>query len=197
MKKFIDSEGFKSFLKQLKVRLDGEAKRTSDELDNYKKILGVGKLDVTGNPPYDRITDLYNILGVDPWENGKAPNTITNLTNGLSFASSIQRLFFELYSNIGKSDDYASPAGSAFSVINYLKEKLGESDAEAGTDSAFARIKKLETTTIAADNLAETIDMDYLFDLYVNHDALTISTEDKNAIITTVYADAGKPDYLD
>lgn len=178
-------------------KLDRDTKRTSDELDNYKKILGVGKLDITGNPPYDRITDLYNILGVDPWENGKAPASITNLTSGLSSASSIQGLFFELYSNIGKSYDFASPAGSAFSVINYLKEKLGESDAQAGTDTAFARIKKLETTTAATDDLAQTIDMDYLFDLYVNHDALTISTEDKNAIITTVYADAGKPDYLD
>lgn len=197
MKKFIDSEGFKSFLKQLKVRLDGEAKRTSDELDNYKKILGVGELDVTGNPPYDRITDLYNMLGVNPWEDGKAPSTITVLTGGLSSASSLQELFLELYSNIGESYNSASPFGSAFSVINYLKEKLGESNAEAGTDTAFARIKKLEDTSATADDLAQTIDMDYLFDLYVNHDALTISSEDKNAIITTVYAGKDKPDYLD
>lgn len=162
-----------------------------------RRFLGLVRLILLVIPPYDRITDLYNILGVNPWEDGNAPNTITDLTNGLSTASSMQELFFELYLNIGKSSDFASPTGSAFSVINYLKEKLGESYAEAGTDSAFARIKKLETTTTAADDLAETTDMDYLFDLYVNHDALTISTEDKNAIITTVYADAGKPDYLD
>lgn len=197
MKKFIDSEGFKSFLKQLKVRLDGEAKRTSDELNNYKKILGVGKLDVTDNAQYDRITDLYNILGIDPWEDGKAPTSSTELSGGIFSASSIQEIFTDLYLNIGKSYDSASPAGSAFAIINYLKEKLGGSDAEAGTDTAFARIKKLETTTTTADELAQTIDMDYLFDLYVNHDALTISAEDKNAIITTIYGSAGKPDYLD
>ena len=197
MKKFIDSEGFKSFLKQLKVKLDGDAKRTSDELDNYKKILGVGKLDVTGNAQYDRITDLYHILGIDPWEDGKAPTPTTELSGGIFSASSLQGIFTELYSNIGKSYDFASESGSAFAIINYLKEKLGESYAEAGTDSAFARIKKLEDTSATVDELAKIADMDYLFDLYVNHDALTISSEDKNAIITTVYADAGKPDYLD
>lgn len=181
----------------LKSKLDRDTKRTSDELDNYKKILGVGKLNVVDNPPYDRITDLYNILGIDPWENGKAPSTITNLTSGLSSAYSMQELFVELYSNIGNSYDSASERGSVFAIINYLKEKLGESDAQAGTDTAFARIKNLETTITTADDLAQTIDMDYLFDLYVNHDASTISSEDKNAIITTVYADAGKPDYLD
>lgn len=196
MKKFIDSEGFKSFLKQLKVRIDGDAKRTSYELDNYKKILGVGKLDLTDNP-YDRITDLYNILGIDPWQNGQAPTPSTELTGGLFSASSIQGIFIELYSEIGKSYDSASESGSAFAIINYLKEKLGESYAEAGTDSAFARIKKLETTVTTTDELAEIADMDYLFDLYVNHDASTISAEDKNAIITTIYESAGKPDYLD
>jgi len=153
MKKFIDSEGFKSFLTLLKSKLDRDTKRTSDELNNYKKILGVGKLNVTGNPPYDRISDLYNILGINPWEDGKTPNTITDLTNGFSYASSMQGLFFELYSNIGKSYDSASKSGSAFAIINYLKEKLGESDAQAGTDTAFARIKNLETTTTTADKL--------------------------------------------
>ena len=82
-------------------------------------------------------------------------------------------------------------------ALGGLKAELGKTDAEAGTDSAFARIKKLETTTITTDDLATPADMDYLFDLYVTHDASTISTEDKNAIITTVYAGAGKPDYLD
>jgi hypothetical protein len=197
VKKFIDSEGFKSFLTLLKSKLDRDTKRTSDELDKYKKILGVGKLDITGNPPYDRITDLYNILGINPWEDGKTPNTITDLTSGISFTSSIQELFIELYSNIGKSYDSASESGSAFAIINYLKENLGKSDTQAGTDTAFARIKNLETTTATIDDFAQTIDMDYLFDLYVNHDASTISTEDKNAIITTVYAGADKPDYLD
>lgn len=166
-------------------------------MDNYKKILGVGKLDLI-DEPYNRITDLYNILGIDPWQNGKAPTPSTELTGGLFSASSIREIFTELYSDIGKSYDYASPAGSAFSNINYLKEKLGESYAKAGTDSAFARIKKLEDTSATADDLAQTTDMDYLFDLYVNHDALTISTEDKNAIIINFYGDPDlKPAYLD
>lgn len=194
MKKFIDSEGFKSFLKQLKVRLDGEAKRTSDELDNYKKILGVGKLDVIGNPPYDRITDLYNILGIDPWQDGNIPSIAVG---GISSSSTVTSVITDLYNHLGSEGDSALEYGSAYARIANLKEKLGESDAEAGTDSAFARIKKLEDTSATADDLAQTTDMDYLFDLYVNHDALTISTEDKNAIITTVYAGAGKPDYLD
>lgn len=136
-------------------------------------------------------------MSIDPWDDGKVPTTITNLTSEFSSVSSVQELFTELYSNIGKSYDSASESGSAFAIINYLKEKLGESDTQAGTDTAFARIKKLETTTTTADDLAQTIDMDYLFDLYVNHNASTISTEDKNAIITTVYAGVGKPDYLD
>ena len=197
MKKFIDSEGFKSFLTLLKSKLDKDAKKTSDELDKYKKILGVGKLDVAGNPPYDRITDLYNILGVDPWQDGKFPATITNSLGGFSSASSLREIFNDLYNHLGGEGDSASEYGSAYARIANLKEKLGESDAEAGTDTAFARIKKLETADVFTESLSTDFDMDYLFDLYVNHDASTISSEDKNAIITTVYGNSNfKPEYL-
>lgn len=86
---------------------------------------------------------------------------------------------------------------SILDALGGLKAELGKTDAEAGTDSAFARIKKLEDADVITENLSTTTDMDYLFDLYVNHVASTISTEDKNTIITTVYAGAGKPAYLD
>ena len=151
MKKFIDSEGFKSFLTLLKSKLDRDTKKTSDELDK-----------------------LYTALG---WTDKN--ETFTNYLSAIEFDTT-----------------------DLISTLQVMNSYLGKSYAQAGTDTAFARIKKLEDASAAAgsltENLAQNKDIDYLFDLYVNHDASTISTEDKNAIITTAYGSAdNKPNYLD
>lgn len=124
---------------------------------------------------------------------------LTNAQNGL---------FDGVYQIIGWTDknqgfynhlsNHGLNSNSILDALSGLKSELGKTDAEVGTDSAFARIKKLETTTITADDLATSTDMNYLFDLYVNHDASTISTENKRAIVYTYYmSEENKPDYLD
>lgn len=151
MKKFIDSEGFKSFLTLLKSKLDKDTKKTSDELDK-----------------------LYTALG---WTDKN--ETLANYLIAIGFDGS-----------------------DLISALQVLNSYLGNPDESAGTGTAFARIKKLEDASTAAggltENLAQNKDIDYLFDLYVNHDASTLSTEDKNAIITTAYGSVdNKPNYLD
>lgn len=170
MKKFIDSEGFKLFLQQLVKRLLNIEKNANDQISTFYQMIG--------------------------WTHRNAPFTNELTANGLT-GNSLVEAIATVKTSLAPDSPTVSEYGGAFERINWLKEKLGASDAEAGTGTAFARIKKLETTTITADDLATPTDMDYLFDLYVTHDASTISTEDKNAIITTVYAGAGKPDYLD
>lgn len=171
MKKFIDSEGFKLFLNQLVKRLLDIEKNVNNQIGGFYKMIG--------------------------WVHKDAPFTNELTANGLtgnSLVEAIATVNISLAPNSTTSSEY----GGAFERINWLKEKLGASDAEAGTDTAFARIKKLETTTTTADDLATPVDMDYLFDLYVKHDASAISTKDKNTIIITNYDDIGlKPDYLD
>lgn len=171
MKKFIDVDGFKLFLQQL-----------------VKRLLNIEK-----NANY-QISAFYQMIG---WTHRNAPFTNELIANGLT-GNSLVEAIAAVNTSLAPNSSIALEYGCAFERINWLKEKLGASDAEAGTDSAFARIKELETTTITADDLATPTDMEYLFDLYVNHDASTISTNDKNNIIIRVYGDAGlKPDYLD
>ena len=130
------------------------------------------------------------------WTHKDAPLTNELLANGLT-GNSLVEAIAAVNNSLAPNSTSAIEYGGAFERINWLKEKLGASDAEAGTGTAFARIKKLEDTDVITENLSTATDMDYLFELYVNHDATAISTEDKNAIITAVYAGAGKPDYLD
>lgn len=170
MKKFIDVDGFKLFLNQL-VKI----------LLNIKKNAN------------DQIGAFYQMIG---WVHKGGPFTNELTANGLT-GNNLVEAIAAVNISLAPNSSTALEYGGAFERINWLKEKLGASDAEAGTDSAFARIKKLEDADVITENLSTTTDMDYLFDLYVTHDASTISTEDKNAIITTVYAGAGKPDYLD
>lgn len=170
MKKFIDVDGFKLFLHQLVKRLLNIEKNT----DNH-------------------ISTFYHLIG---WEHKGAPFTNELMANSLTGDSLVEAIA-TVNTSLAPNSSTVSEYGGAFERINWLKEKLGASDAEAGTDSAFARIKKLEDADVITENLSTTTDMDYLFDLYVNHDASTISTEDKNTIITAVYAGAGKPAYLD
>ena len=170
MKKFIDVDGFKLFLQQLVKRLLNIEKNANDQISTFYQMIG--------------------------WVHKGVPFTNELMTKGLT-GNNLVDTIAAVNTSLAPNSSTVSEYGGAFERINWLKEKLGASDAEAGTDTAFARIKKLETTTITADDLATPTDMDYLFDLYVNHYAPTISTEDKNAIITTVYAGAGKPDYLD
>ena len=170
MKKFIDSEGFKLFLQQLVKRLLNIEKNANDQISTFYPMIGRTHKDI-------------------PFANELTANGLT----GNSLIEAIATVKNSLAPNSSTVLEY----GGAFERINWLKEKLGASDAEAGTDSAFARIKKLEDADVITENLSTATDMDYLFDLYVNHDASTISTEDKNAIITAVYVGAGKPDYLD
>lgn len=170
MKKFIDVDGFKLFLHQLVVRL----------------------LDIEKNAN-DQISAFYQMIG---WTHKGAPLTNELTANGLT-GNSLVEAIAAVNNSLAPNSTSVIEYGGAFERINWLKEKLGASDAEAGTDSAFARIKKLETTTITAGDLATSADMDYLFDLYVTHDASTISTEDKRAIVYTHYiTEDEKPAYL-
>ena len=171
MKKLIDVDGFKLFLQQL-VKI----------LLNIKKNVN------------DQISAFYQMIG---WTHRNTPFTDELTANGLTGNSLVEAIAMVNIS-LAPNSSTALEYGGAFERINWLKEKLGASDAEAGTDSAFARIKKIETTTITTDDLATPIDMNYLFDLYVNHDATTISTEDKRTIIHTYYISVeDKPAYLD
>ena len=170
MKKFIDVDGFKLFLQQLVERLLNIEKNADDQISGFYQMIG--------------------------WAHKGAPFINELTANGLT-GDSLVKAIATVNNSLAPDSSTALEYGGAFERINWLKEKLGASDAEAGTDSAFARIKKLEDADVITENLSTTTDMDYLFDLYVTHDASTISTEDKNAIITTVYAGAGKPDYLD
>lgn len=170
MKKFIDSEGFKLFLRQLVERLLNIEKNADDQISTFYQMIG--------------------------WTHRDAQFTNEITANGLTGNSLVEAIAM-VNNSLAPNSTSAIEYGGAFERINWLKEKLGASDAEAGTGTAFARIKKLEDADVITENLSTTTDMDYLFDLYVTHDASTISTEDKNTIITTVYAGAGKPDYLD
>ena len=170
MKKFIDVDGLKIF-----------AERVRKEITRNFTMLS----DVLGG--------VYQMIG---WTHKNDPFTNELMANGLT-GNSLVEAIAAVNNSLAPNSSTTLEYGGAFERINWLKEKLGASDAEAGTDSAFARVKKLEDADVITENLSTTTDMDYLFDLYVNHDASTISTEDKNAIITTVYAGADKPDYLD
>jgi len=174
MKKLIDIDGLKIFVERVKKEID----RIVTMLINTQKSLFDG---------------VYQMIG---WEHKNVPFTNELMANGLTGDNLIQAIAV-VNNSLAPDSLTVSEYGGAFERINWLKEKLGASDAEAGTGTAFARIKKLEDADVITENLSTTTDMDYLFDLYVNHDASTISTEDKNTIITTVYAGAGKPDYLD
>lgn len=170
MKKFIDSEGFKLFLNQLVKRLLNIEKNANDQISGFYQMIG--------------------------WTHKDAPLTNELMANGLT-GNNLVEAIATVNNSLAPNSSTALEYGGAFERINWLKEKLGASDAEAGTGTAFARIKKLEDADIITENLPTVTDMEYLFELYINHDASTISTEDKNAIITAVYAGAGKPDYLD
>lgn len=170
MKKFIDIDGFELFLQQLVKRLLNIEKNVNDQISAFYQMIG--------------------------WTHRNAPFTNELTANGLT-GNSLVEAIATVNTSLAPNSSTVLEYGGAFERINWLKEKLGASDAEAGTDTAFARIKKLEDADVITENLSTTTDMDYLFDLYVTHEASTISTEDKNAIITTVYAGAGKPDYLD
>ena len=130
--------------------------------------------------------DVYKMIG---WTHKDVPFTNELMANGLT-GNSLVEAIAAVKISLAPDSSTVLEYGGAFERINWLKEKLG-------TDSAFARIKKLEDADVITENLSTPTDMNYLFDLYVNHYAPTMSTEDKNKIITTVYAGAGKPDYLD
>lgn len=193
MKKLIDIDGLRPLIGWLKWKHDMD----TENFAKYKKVLGIGKTDTSQQDNYDRIQDLYGIIGIEPWQSG-SPTNFVNIPSQPAGSYPINQHLGMLYDKIGNDGESADENGSSFARFAYLKEKLGRADAEAGTDSAFARIKKLETTTITADDLATSADMEYLFDLYVDHAASTISTEDKNTIIVAVYGDTDfKPAYLD
>lgn len=166
MKKFIDSEGFKSFLEWLNPKIT--------ELHKHNQLFNI-RTDTSFGAAFETniFDDIFGIIGTRPSPEDPNVHLLSDELREFTSKRNISACLAEIY------------------------KALGQTNAQAGTDTAFARIKKLETTATTADDLAQTTDMDYLFDLYVNHDASTISTEDKNAIITTVYAGAGKPDYLD
>lgn len=171
MKKFIDVDGFKLFLYQLEKRL----------LNIEKNVNG-------------QISGFYQMIG---WVHKNDPLTNELLANGLTGNNFIEAIA-TVNNSLAPNSSTVLEYGGAFERINWLKEKLGASDAEAGTDTAFARIKKLEDADVITENLSTTTDMDYLFDLYVNHDATTISTEDKRTIVYTYYiSEEEKPAYLD
>lgn len=171
MKKFIDVDGFKLFLQQLVKRLLNIEKNANDQISAFYQMIG--------------------------WTHKGTPFTNELMANGLA-GNSLVEAIATVNTLLAPNSSTVLEYGGAFERINWLKEKLGASDAEAGTGTAFARIKKLEDADVITENLSTTIDMNYLFDLYVNHDASTISTKDKNDIIIKVYDDAGlKPDYLD
>lgn len=170
MKKLIDIDGLKIFVERVRKEINRNVTMLSNAFG-----------------------DVYQMIG---WAHKDAPFTNELTANGLTGNSLVEAIAV-VNNSLAPNSSTVLEYGGAYERINWLKEKLGASDAEAGTDSAFARIKKLEDVDVITENLSTTTDMDYLFDLYVTHEASTISTEDKNAIITTVYAGAGKPDYLD
>lgn len=174
MKKLIDIDGLKIFVE-----------RVRKEINRNFTMLTSAQHDLFGA--------FYQMIG---WVHKNAPFTNELTANGLT-GNSLVEAIAAVNNSLAPNSSTVLEYGGAFERINWLKEKLGASDAEAGTDSAFARIKKLEDADVITENLSTATDMDYLFDLYVNHDASAISTEDKNAIIAAVYAGAGKPDYLD
>lgn len=170
MKKFIDVDGFKIFLQQLVKRLLNIEKNADDQISAFYQMIG--------------------------WAHKNAPFTNELTANGLTGNSLVEAIAV-VNNSLAPDSSIVSEYGGAFERINWLKEKLGASDAEAGTNSAFARIKKLEDVDVITENLSTTTDMDYLFDLYVSHDASTISTEDKRAIVYTHYiTEDEKPAYL-
>lgn len=170
MKKFIDVDGFKLFLHQLVVRL----------LDIEKNV-------------NDQIGAFYQMIG---WTHKDAPLTNELMANGLTGDSLVEAIA-AVNNSLAPNSTSAIEYGGAFERINWLKEKLGASDAEEGTDSAFARIKKLETTTTTTGDLTTPTDMEYLFDLYVTHDVDTLQETEKKSIIYTYYmTEDEKPAYL-
>lgn len=170
MKKFIDVDGFKLFLQQLVKRLLNIEKNANDQISVFYQMIG--------------------------WAHKNAPFINELTANGLT-GNSLVEAIAAVNISLAPNSSTVSEYGGAFERINWLKEKLGASDAEAGTDSAFARIKKLETTTITADDLATSTDMEYLFDLYVIHDVDTLQETEKISIVYTHYiTEDEKPAYL-
>ena len=123
MKKFIDVDGFKLFLQQLVKRLFDIEKNANDQIRAFYQMIG--------------------------WVHRGDPFTNELMANGLT-GNSLVEAIAPVNNSLAPNSSTVSEYGGAFERINWLKEKLGASDAEAGTDSAFARIKKLETTTITA-----------------------------------------------
>ena len=192
MKKLIDIDGLRPLIDWLKWKHDMD----TENFAKYKKVLGIGKTDTSQQDNYDRIQDLYGIIGIEPWQSG-SPANLVNIPSQPAGSYPINQHLGMLYNKIGNDGESADENGSSFARIAYLKEKLGASDAEAGTGTAFARIKKLETTTITADDLATPTDMEYLFDLYVTHDVDTLQETEKILIVYTHYiTEDEKPAYL-
>ena len=171
MKKLIDIDGLKIFVERVRKEIE----RNVTMLNNA-------------------FGGVYQMIG---WAHKNAPFTNELTANGLT-GNSLVEAIATVNISLAPNSSTALEYGGAFERINWLKEKLGASDAEAGTDSAFARIKKLEDVDVITENLSTTTDMDYLFDLYVTHDAAAISPEDKRAIVCTYYlSEEEKPAYLD
>lgn len=170
MKKFIDSEGFKLFLQQLVKRLLNIEKNANDQISAFYQMIG-----------YVHKNDLF---------------TNELMANGLTGNSLVEAIAV-VKNSLAPDSSTVSEYGGAYERINWLKEKLGASDAEAGTDSAFARIKKLEDADVITENLSTTTDMEYLFDLYVTHDVDTLQETEKISIVYTHYiTEDEKPAYL-
>lgn len=192
MKKLIDIDGLRPLIGWLKWKHDMD----TENFAKYKKVLGIGKTDTSQQDNYDRIQDLYGIIGIEPWQSG-SPTNFVNIPSQPAGSYPINQHLGMLYDKIGDDGESADENGSSFARFAYLKEKLGRADAEAGTGTAFARIKKLETTTITADDLATPTDLEYLFDLYVNHNVDTLQEDEKISIIYTYYIiEDEKPAYL-
>ena len=192
MKKLIDIDGLRPLIGWLKWKHDMD----TENFAKYKKVLGIGKTDTSQQDNYDRIQDLYGIIGIEPWQSG-SPTNFVNIPSQPAGSYPINQHLGMLYDKIGDDGESADENGSSFARFAYLKEKLGRADAEAGTGTAFARIKKLETTTITADDLATPTDLEYLFDLYVNHNVDTLQEDEKISIICTYYIiEDEKPAYL-
>lgn len=170
MKKFIDSEGFKLFLQQLVKRLLNIEKNANDQISSFYQMIG--------------------------WAHKGAPFTNELMANGLT-GNSLVEAIATVNNSLAPNSSTALEYGGAFERINWLKEKLGASDAEAGTGTAFARIKELEDADVITENLSTTTDMDYLFDLYVTHDVDTLQETEKISIVYTYYiTEDEKPAYL-
>lgn len=192
MKKLIDIDGLRPLIGWLKWKHDMD----TENFAKYKKVLGIGKTDTSQQDNYDRIQDLYGIIGIEPWQSGSLANLV-NIPSQPAGSYPINQHLGMLYDKIGNDGESADENGSSFARIAYLKADLGKTDAEAGTGTAFARIKKLETTTITADDLATPTDMEYLFDLYVTHDVDTLQEAEKILIVYTHYIiEDEKPAYL-